>query len=177
MAIWKEPTAPRKSENSAVLEPTLHREADPPAAFAPPAVPPATMPSPAPARSPGLRDAKESVVGAGLSIEGKIEGTGHIRIAGRFTGDVNVDGDLAIETGAKVVGAVVADTVSIGGELDGNIDRAARVELLASGVLNGDLKAESLTVAAGSRMRGRVEFGWPVELSKKSGLKVEAGPA
>jgi hypothetical protein len=27
-------------------------------------------------------------------------------------------------------------------------------------VLNGDLKAESLTVAAGSRMRGQVEFGW-----------------
>jgi hypothetical protein len=27
-------------------------------------------------------------------------------------------------------------------------------------VLNGDLKAGSLTVAAGSRMRGRAEFGW-----------------
>jgi hypothetical protein len=27
-------------------------------------------------------------------------------------------------------------------------------------VLNGDLKAGTLTVASGSRMRGRVEFGW-----------------
>ena len=32
--------------------------------------------------------------------------------------------------------------------------------LLQTGVLNGDLKAGSLTVAAGSRMRGRAEFGW-----------------
>jgi cytoskeletal protein CcmA (bactofilin family) len=34
------------------------------------------------------------------------------------------------------------------------------VELLATGVLTGDLSADSLIVAAGSRMRGKVEFGW-----------------
>jgi cytoskeletal protein CcmA (bactofilin family) len=34
------------------------------------------------------------------------------------------------------------------------------VELTSTGVLNGDLKAASLTVAAGSRMRGNVSFGW-----------------
>ena len=50
--------------------------------------------------------------------------------------------------------------VIVSGELEGNIDAASRVELLQSGVLNGDLKAGSLTVAAGSRMRGRAEFGW-----------------
>jgi hypothetical protein len=27
-------------------------------------------------------------------------------------------------------------------------------------VFNGELKAGSLTVAAGSRMRGKAEFGW-----------------
>ena len=53
-----------------------------------------------------------------------------------------------------------ADTVVVGGQLDGNIDAASRVELLQTGVLNGELKAGSLTVAAGSRMRGKAEFGW-----------------
>jgi cytoskeletal protein CcmA (bactofilin family) len=32
--------------------------------------------------------------------------------------------------------------------------------LLANGVIVGDVKAASITVAAGSRMRGHVEFGW-----------------
>ncbi len=59
-----------------------------------------------------------------------------------------------------MTGGVRANTVVVGGELEGNIDAAARVELLQTGVLNGDLKAGSLTVAAGSRMRGRAEFGW-----------------
>ena len=51
----------------------------------------------------------------------------------------------------------------VGGELLGNIDGAKRVELLEGGVISGDVKAGSLTVAAGSRMRGQVEFGWDAE--------------
>lgn len=103
---------------------------------------------------------KESVIAAGLTIEGKIEGSGHVRIAGQFKGDVNVQGNLTIEAGAHLTGGVKADTVVVGGQLDGNIDAASRVELLQTGVLNGELKAGSLTVAAGSRMRGKAEFGW-----------------
>ena len=103
---------------------------------------------------------KESVIAAGLTIEGKIEGAGHVRIAGHFKGDVQVQGNVTIEPGAKLTGGVQADTVVIGGELAGNINAAARVELLQTGVLIGDLKAGSLIVAAGSRMRGQAEFGW-----------------
>jgi cytoskeletal protein CcmA (bactofilin family) len=105
-------------------------------------------------------DQKESVISAGLTIEGKIEGAGHVRIAGNFKGDVHVQGNLTIDAGARLTGGVRANTVIIAGELEGNIDSAARVELLQTGILNGDLKAGSLTVAAGSRMRGRAEFGW-----------------
>jgi len=102
----------------------------------------------------------ESIVAAGLVIEGKIQGNGHVRIAGNFNGDIQVDGNLTIDPGAKVTGGVTAKRVTVAGELQGNIDAASAVELAATGVLNGDLKAGSLTVAAGSRMRGKVEFGW-----------------
>jgi cytoskeletal protein CcmA (bactofilin family) len=109
---------------------------------------------------------KESIIAAGLTIEGKIEGAGHVRIAGDFKGDVNVQGNLTIEPGAHLTGGVKADTVVVGGQLDGNIDAASRVELLQTGVLNGELKAGSLTVAAGSRMRGKAEFGWDEKPNK-----------
>jgi cytoskeletal protein CcmA (bactofilin family) len=152
MALWKDQYGRDQgtADNSA-------KEADKPAA---------TVASIEPARTaaPQARAAadagKESLIAAGLTIEGKIEGSGHVRIAGNFKGDVNVQGNLTIEAGAKVTGGVRANTVVVGGELEGNIDAASRVELLQSGVLNGDLKAGSLTVAAGSRMRGRAEFGW-----------------
>jgi len=98
-------------------------------------------------------------------------------MAGRFKGDVNVDGDLTIEPGAKITGSVRASTVTIAGDLEGNIEGASRVELLASGVLNGDLKAGSLTVASGSRMRGNVAFGWDEASSPPPRLRVETDGA
>ncbi len=111
---------------------------------------------------------KESVIASDLTIEGKIVGAGHIRIAGRFKGDVHVDGNVTLDTGAHLEGQVKANVVVVGGELIGNIENAKRVELLEGGVINGDVKAGSLTVAAGSRMRGQVEFGWENEGRAKS---------
>src|SRR5438309_10513771 len=116
------------------------------------------------------REAKESVIAAGITITGKIDGAGHVRIDGRFEGDVHIQGDLTIEAGAKLTGGIRAESVVIAGEIEGNIDSAQKVDLLASGVLTGDLKASVLTVAAGSRMRGRVEFGWGAGQSAPSGL-------
>jgi cytoskeletal protein CcmA (bactofilin family) len=113
-----------------------------------------------PAKEAQRLDMKESVIASDLAIEGKIIGSGHVRIAGRFKGDVQVDGNVTLDTGAHLEGLVKAQVVVVGGELIGNIENAKRVELLEGGVISGDVKAGSLTVAAGSRMRGQVEFGW-----------------
>ena len=67
------------------------------------------------------------------------------------------------EQGEKIARHVV------GGELQGNIESAKRVDVLEGGVIVGDVKAGSITVAAGSRMRGHVEFGWDDEKLKKLG--------
>ena len=64
---------------------------------------------------------KESLIAANVDIEGKIEGAGHVRIAGNFKGDINVQGNLTIEVGAKVTGQVRANQVHVAGELQGNI--------------------------------------------------------
>ena len=132
-------------------------------------VPPyvAPRPPPSPVRSvevprpvPSTVKGGESILAAGLTIEGKIECNGNIRVAGRFQGNVKVTGELTVEPGASINGEVAADTVLVGGEIQGHIVAISRVEFKESGVLIGDLKAGSLTVAAGSKMRGKVEFGW-----------------
>ena len=113
----------------------------------------------------------DSVIAANLTIEGKIEGSGNVRIAGRFKGDVRIDGNFTIESGAHLTGQVLAGIVVVGGELQGNIESAKRVDVQEGGVIVGDVKAGSITVAAGSRMRGNVEFGWEDEKVKlKPGL-------
>lgn len=126
----------------------------------PPRPTPQPPPQHPPAQTPARDTLKESLIASDLTIEGKIEGAGHIRIAGRFKGDVNVQGDLTIESGARLNGGVRAKKVIVAGDLEGNIDSAQRVELLDSAVLTGDLKAGSLTVAAGAKIRGHIESGW-----------------
>jgi cytoskeletal protein CcmA (bactofilin family) len=124
-----------------------------------------------PRRPAPRQEMKESIISSDLTIEGKIVGSGHVRIAGRFKGDVQVDGNVSLDSGARLEGHVKASVVSVGGELIGNIENAKRVELLETGVINGDVKAGSLTVAAGSRMRGQVEFGYEVEGRAKAESK------
>lgn len=168
MSIWKEQAAPKRDPIPTSPAPA------PSVTSAPRVEPPSSQDLP---RRAAEREAKESLIAADLTIEGKIDGAGHVRIAGRFKGDINVQGHLTIELGAKVTGAVRATAVIIAGELEGNIDAAARVELLETGVLNGDLKAGSLTVAAGSRMRGQAEFGWEEKGMQKAPLRMEIGSA
>jgi cytoskeletal protein CcmA (bactofilin family) len=168
MAIWKEQTTPVKEPAPMSPAPAPQKDdnfSSTPASFN--QTPPRTSQA----------EQKETLIAANLAIEGKIQGSGHVRVAGQFKGDVNVDGNLTIDQGAKVIGGVRASTVTIAGELEGNVDAASRVELLASGVLNGDVKAGSLTVAAGSRMRGNAEFGWEENPKSTVRPKVEAGSA
>jgi cytoskeletal protein CcmA (bactofilin family) len=158
MALWKESAKTSAAETPEATDlahpgiPETKPEVQTPAQ-------PALRPTPTPMPTSG-KPRTESLIAPDITIEGKIEGEGHVRIAGNFKGDVNVRGDLTIEPAARVTGSVRAEKVTIAGELTGNIESAAHVELQQSGALTGDLKAGSLSVAAGSRMRGQAEFGW-----------------
>ena len=134
--------------------------------------PPRSSHSPASHGDPGgeegaAKGPRESVFGAGVTIEGKIEGDADIRIAGKFKGDIQIKGDLHIDKGARLAAKISAANVTLGGELDGNVVATGQVRLTESGQMIGDLKASTLTVVAGSRIRGHVEFGWnPAEVAK-----------
>ena len=169
MAIFNQQPSAKKETPSFVPEPA------PAASKEPAPIADYAMPSPLPRASERSSEPKESLIAADITIEGKIEGTGSVRIAGKFKGDVNVQGDLNIEVGAKLTGGVRADKVVIAGELEGNIENASRVELLPTGVVVGDVKSGSLTVAAGARMRGQVDFGWDDGKTPRSGKPQGAG--
>lgn len=172
MALWKDNTAPARPNPMPPLPEA--KEATQPVRYdAPPPKPEAVhapAPTPAPvARAESHAPRKESLIAADITIEGKIEGGGSVRIAGNFKGDVNVHGDLTLESGAKLTGSVRADNVTLSGELEGNVEEATRVELTQSAVVIGDLKAGTLTVVSGARMRGQAEFGWGDDKGSKAG--------
>jgi cytoskeletal protein CcmA (bactofilin family) len=174
MAIWKDNTSPRPAPAPA---PTPQEPKSMDTNYKPD---PVATPSSASPYSAADRARSESLIAADIMIEGKIEGAGSVRIAGKFKGDVNVQGDLTIETGAKLVGSVRAEKVTVSGELEGNVESAAQINVLATGAVIGDIKAGSVTIASGARMRGAVNFGWddskPAKVVKGYSNGVESAP-
>jgi len=171
MAFFKDTVSPTREPVTPPRD-ALQREAEKPAV---PEIPRRAV-EPHDPRPAARVEAKESLIAADLTIEGKIEGSGHVRIAGRFKGDVQVQGNLTIENGAHLAGQVKAKQVIVAGELQGNIDGAGRVEVMETGVLVGDVKAGSESIAAGSRMRGQIEFGWGEKGAPKPEIPRGSGP-
>ena len=159
MSLWKETNATKSSPEPA-LAPTFDAKDSPRIEAVPKPEPSVVRAVVAPTMvGAASTSRKESLIASDLTIEGKIEGGGSVRIAGKFKGDVNVQGDLTIEAGAKLIGSVRADKVVISGELEGNVIGASSIDLQQTGVVIGDLKARALAVASGSTMRGKAEFG------------------
>jgi cytoskeletal protein CcmA (bactofilin family) len=155
MALWKETaqneqrTMPNEQGMAAQSQQSEKVEAAP-----------APVPPVAPRRESMPRDRHESVFGSGVSIEGKMEGDGDVRIAGKFKGDIHLKGNLNIQKGAHLTAKINAASVTIEGEVEGTVVASGQVTLSESAQVVGDLKAKTLSVSAGSRMRGNVEFGW-----------------
>ena len=157
MALWKETAqneqrAMPNEQRAIPSEPSEKAEKVEPA--------PAPLNPVSPRRESLPRDRHESVLGSGVSIEGKMEGDGDVRIAGKFKGDIHIKGNLNIQKGAHLMVKINAEAVTIEGEVEGTVVASGQVTLSESAQVVGDLKAKTLTVSAGSRMRGNVEFGW-----------------
>lgn len=125
---------------------------------------------------------REATLSEGLTVEGKIEGSGRLCIACNFKGEIQLKGHLRVGSKAHVNGEVKAENITIEGVVEANVTSSGEVKLLNNAQLIGDLKAKSLVVASGARMRGKVEFGWEqherpkLEIKKPKKAPVSPGP-
>ena len=95
-----------------------------------------------------------SLISADMVIRGAIESEGEVQFDGEIEGDIRAHG-LVIGEGARVAGEVIADKVRVAGTVEGAI-RAARVELAATALVEGDVIHTALAIEAGARFEGSV---------------------
>ena len=99
-----------------------------------------------------------TVIGHGITIEGEITSDEDVLVAGTVKGKLSVDAPVTIEAGAVVEADVGATSLSVGGNVTGNVTASDRVDLLAGGRLIGDVKAARLTIADGASFKGNVDM-------------------
>lgn len=95
-----------------------------------------------------------TVIGKETEVKGTLGGKGSLRIDGSLEGEVNFSGDLYVGEGARLTANVRARTVTVAGEVRGNVYAEQRVELLASARMYGDIHTRKLIIGEGAVFEG-----------------------
>ena len=91
-------------------------------------------------------------ISAGMTVIGKIAGSGAVKILGRVEGELHAS-TVLIADGAEVEGNVVAEELTVGGRVKGTI-RANRVRLNSTAIVEGDIFHRSLAIEENARFEG-----------------------
>ena len=101
---------------------------------------------------------RASMLPAGLTLSGEIEGKGDLVVAGAVEGPIELEGMLTIDEGGEVRGEVSATSIVVRGVLVGNASAAESIRVEPSATMVGDARAPRVNIVEGARVRGRVQM-------------------
>jgi cytoskeletal protein CcmA (bactofilin family) len=99
----------------------------------------------------------KTIITEDVEITGSIKCASHIHIDGKLNGDLTCSGNAVIGTSSTIKGNLTVNSISILGQVNGNITAADRIELKSTARLNGDIRAKRLTVEDGVTFIGKSE--------------------
>ncbi len=92
---------------------------------------------------------------AGTSLTGELSFSGTLRVDGIVHGWITTADVLVVGDGASIHADITAGEVQIHGSVSGNIDNNRRVDIFATGRVDGDIRTPRLVVREGARFDGR----------------------
>ena len=99
-------------------------------------------------------------LGKAVRIEGKVVSAEDLTIDGEVDGSIELTGHtLTIGQDARIKADVVAKTVTISGQITGNVKAVEKIELQATGAVQGNITAPRFVMADGATVLGKVHAG------------------
>jgi cytoskeletal protein CcmA (bactofilin family) len=100
----------------------------------------------------------DTLIGRNAEIHGCLKLNESVRIDGKVVGNIEGPKDSAISvvigSNGEIQGDVMASRIIVAGKVSGNIYAYERVELMASALVQGDIKYASMAVEHGARLLG-----------------------
>jgi cytoskeletal protein CcmA (bactofilin family) len=117
-------------------------------------------------------------VGKSITIKGDVTGDEDVLIEGKVEGKVELpQNELTVGANGICEATVKAKTVIVVGRVAGDIEGVERVEIQATGVVDGDVKAPRLVVAEGAVLNGSISMTSAKEGASAQPAKSASPPA
>ena len=112
-------------------------------------------------------------IGKSIQIKGDLRGDEDLVVEGKVEGRIELPGNqLTIGANGNACAEVKAKSIVIVGKVTGNVRASERVEIQATGVVEGDVSAPKLIVQEGAVINGSIEM-----TGGKSAAKPATAPA
>lgn len=118
-----------------------------------------------------------TTIGADAVFKGQLQFEKGARLLGKFDGEITSKGEMVVAEGAQLSGEAHAGNIRVEGRVKGNLHASGKIQLSASGRLEGDIQASRLEVAEGAVLIGRCVVGDKAGASGAGGAKPVTGVA
>lgn len=100
-----------------------------------------------------------ATIGQSIVFKGELTGDEDLEIDGQVEGDVNLKNQqLTIGANGNLIAQVSAKSIIVIGQVKGNLFASERIEIQATGVVEGDVKAPRLNVQEGAVLNGTIDM-------------------
>ena len=126
---------------------------------------PVTRTAPTAPTSPNQRTSSERTndvanIGKSIAIKGDLTGNEDLSIEGKVEGKVELpNNQLTVGANGVVKAEINAKSVIVIGHVSGNVHGTERVEIQATGIVDGDVSSPRLVVAEGAVLNGAIHMG------------------
>lgn len=105
------------------------------------------------------RDSVVSIIGPGMRVIGNCETEGTLRIEGTVDGTVRAGKAVVVGKDGEIHGDILTQDAIIGGTVKGTVVAESRLELQATCVIEGEIRARRIKLDEGGQVRGNVHVG------------------
>ena len=95
-----------------------------------------------------------SILGPEIEINGDLKVKGNLIVYGKVNGNIYSKGNVNTAENSFVQGNIVANSASVNGQVEGNLDIEQKAILGSTSILSGDLKAAIITIQEGAQFDG-----------------------
>jgi cytoskeletal protein CcmA (bactofilin family) len=100
-----------------------------------------------------------ATIGQSIVFKGELTGDEDLEIEGQVEGNVRLaNNTLTIGSSGRLTAQVVAKAIIVIGRVKGNLTATERIEIQATGVVEGDVKAPKLNVQEGAVLNGGIDM-------------------